>query len=392
MIHCGDALGILRTMPEASIQCCITSPPYWGLRDYGTASWSGGIQDCDHVQRHGLQGKTGQRADRGYTGQIPYKGECGKCGAMRVDQQIGLEETPALFVAKMVEVFAEVRRVLRDDGTLWLNLGDSYNSHPGQRTVHDKVGTKQLTNRGSNETASRKCPDFKAKDLIGIPWRVAIALQADGWWLRSDIIWHKPNPMPESVTDRPTRSHEHIFLLAKSERYYYDYESVLEPAAYLGPNGAQKSPYAQGFGRRSEEEEGGRRLKRSREISKVHGNLPGRSDNGNACNKPDQVARNLRDVWRVQTEPFPEAHFATFPPKLIEPCVIAGCPVGGTILDPFSGAGTTGLVAKKHGRQFVGIELNPDYVAMAEKRLSQEVLQFTEPADPPPPVHAEVSA
>lgn len=350
LIHCGDVLDVLRTLPGESIDCCITSPPYWGLRDYGCVG------------------------------------------------QIGLEETPALYVAKMVEVFTEVRRVLRDDGTLWLNLGDSYHNGDNGGYAKDRItatDSMQRSNLGANFIgAPNRQPQLglKPKDLVGLPWRVAFALQADGWWLRSDIIWHKPNPMPESVTDRPTKSHEYIFLLAKSERYYYDYEAIKERSAWPdGPNSPESiaSPYGQGFTRANEPEsfKGSKfntgktathQLNRSSDKQRVHGNLPGRSDGGAACNKPGQEYRNIRSVWTQATCPFPEAHFATFPPKLIEPCVIAGCPAGGTILDPFAGAGTTGLVAKKHGRRFIGIELNPAYVAMAEKRLSQEVLPFSE--------------
>lgn len=372
-IRHGEALAVLKTLESESIQCCITSPPYWGLRDYGTGEWVDGDPACDHKQNHGVQGATGQRADRTFTAQAVYRDKCLRCGGLRVDQQLGLEKTPEEYTARLVTILREVRRTLRDDGTLWLNMGDSYVS--GNRQGHGtRLGFKQASNRGANdETSCERAPTprgLKPKDLVGIPWRCAFALQADGWYLRSDIIWVKPAPMPESVTDRPTRSHEYIFLLAKNEKYYCDMESVKEPSAFPnGPNGAIKSPYGQGFTRRS--------IDRADEVENVHGNEPGRSDHGAACNKLGQDTRNLRDVWSVNTQPFPEAHFATFPPKLIEPCVIAGCPAGGTILDPFSGAGTTGLVAKKHGRNFIGIELNPQYVAMSERRLAQEVLEFT---------------
>ena len=377
-LYHGDVLLILRELPEASVHCCVTSPPYWGLRDYGTASWDGGSVDCDHVYNHGAQGANGQRSDRAFTAQAVYRDSCRKCGAQRVDKQIGLEATLAEYVAKMVEVFREVRRVLRDDGTVWLNLGDSYNSHPGQRKIEDKIGTKQATNAGSNDTGSRHCPDLKPKDLCGIPWRVAFALQADGWWLRSDIIWTKPAPMPESVTDRPTRSHEYIFLLAKSERYYYDAAAIREPAQYPnGPNGpdAIKSPYGQGFTRNADK----RRFRNSEEFrgkpmrnSDLERNGTTRGKTNESCSHP--LGRNKRDVWTVNTDPFPEAHFATFPPALIRPCVLAGCPAGGTVLDPFSGAATTALVAKENGRQCIGIELNEEYLRISRKRLAQSVL------------------
>jgi DNA modification methylase len=335
VIYTGDALTILKTLPEASAHCCITSPPYWRLRDYG------------------------------------------------VTGQIGLEKTPEEYVSMLVEVFREVRRVLRDDGTLWLNLGDSYAAQGG----------------GGDQLMRSPTPGLKPKDLIGIPWRVAFAFQSDGWWLRSDIIWAKTNPMPESVSDRPTRSHEYIFLLAKSQKYYYDHEAIKEPSVsdHGSGNGfkrAARLSFADDNGPRgsdtpwqpkswnSSKFDGQRDLiihpnvGRKPRTAKVHGNLPGRSDEGAACNAPGQEFRNKRDVWTINSDPFPEAHFATFPPALIRPCVLAGCPSSGTILDPFSGAGTTGLVAKQNGRQYIGIELKPEYVAMSEKRLAQEVLEF----------------
>ena len=266
--------------------------------------------------------------------------------------QLGLEKTPELYVARMVEIFREVRRVLRDDGTLWLNLGDSYHSQPGQRKATDLHGTKQATNKGSNDIGSRNCPGLKPKDLCGMPWRVAFALQADGWYLRSDIIWHKPNPMPESVTDRPTKAHEYLFLLAKSQKYFYDAEAVKEP---------QSAGTHQRFGKYG---------RRTGAGEKTTG-----SPNGFIRDKATYDlailpgGRNRRTVWLISTKPYKGAHFATFPPKLIEPCILAGCPKMGTVLDPFMGAGTTLLVAQQHGRDGIGIELNPAYVAMAQKRL-----------------------
>lgn len=397
-IHHGDALAVLRTMPESTVHCCVTSPPYWGLRDYDTAQWEGGAADCDHSYKHGVQGNTGQPADRTFTAQAVYRDICRKCGAARIDQQIGLEKTREEYVARMVAVFSEVRRVLRPDGTLWLNIGDSYSndtkwggSSGGKNSTSAAGGYQgQRVRRGSDcdpKAGKRalgqpmgRCngSGLKPKDLVGIPWMLAFALRANGWYLRSEIIWHKPNPMPESVTDRPTKAHEQIFLLAKSERYYYDAGAIMESASFLGPNGLQKSPYAQGFGRRSEAQEAERReklsSKRSGKSLTIHGNLPGRDDGGRACNRPGQERRNRRSVWTVQTEPFPEAHFATFPTKLIQPCILAGCPVGGTVLDPFTGAGTTALVAKETGRNFIGIELNPAYIEIAHRRIAQEVL------------------
>lgn len=398
-IYHADAPDALRTMEDESVTCCITSPPYWGLRDYGTAEWEGGSAECDHKVSGQVQDKKAPGAIT--TGQRPGADAsvCRKCGATRIDRQIGLESTPGEYVAKMVEVFREVRRVLRKDGTVWLNLGDSYAAHPGQRKETDKAGAKQRTNEGAQATPSRCADGLKAKDLVGIPWRVAFALQADGWWLRSDIIWAKPAPMPESVTDRPTRSHEYIFLLAKSENYYFDHEAIKEPSVSdHGSGNGFKRParlsFADEDGARGSDQPwqpkswNGSRFDGQRDLtlhpnvgrkprtSKVHGNLPGRDDGGGACNCPGQEFRNKRDVWTVSSDPFPEAHFATFPPALILPCVLAGCPAGGTILDPFMGAATTALVAKENGRRAVGIELSAEYCEIAAKRLNQEVLQF----------------
>lgn len=302
----------------------MTSPPYWGLRDYG------------------------------------------------VEGQIGLERTPDEYVAKMVEVFREVRRVLRDDGTLFLNIGDSYAASPGQRKTTDAAGSKQLTNKGAQGAPSRNVEGLNPKDLVGIPWMLAFALCSSGWHLRQDIIWAKPNPMPESVMDRCTKSHEYIFLLSKSPKYYFDAEAIKEDCVA----GDRGSKYGTGktavhqLGRAS----GNKRHKRvaayeasADEELKTSAGLLNISDI--AYSK-----RNKRDVWAVATSPFPEAHFATFPPKLIEPCILAGSPREGLVLDPFAGAGTTGVVALRHRRRFVGIELNPQYIQMAEKRLLAEIM------------------
>lgn len=296
-------------MDAGSVNCCVTSPPYFGLRDYGHA--------C----------------------------------------QIGLEPTPDEFVAAMVEVFREVRRVLRDDGTLWLNLGDSYAAGKSGRTDHgsgDPTSTlgpdrKGLVGTPPGPVAIRKVPEgMKQKDLCGIPWMVAFALRADGWYLRQDIIWHKPNPMPESVTDRCTKAHEYIFLLSKGPRYFFDAAAIAEPLSG-GANGGAKNPSTL-VGRNAVTTKGGKES----------------SGLGMAW---DKDTRNKRSVWTVNSQPFADAHFATYPPDLIEPCILAGCPVGGTVLDPFGGAGTTGLVADRLGRNAVLCELNPAYAAMAERRL-----------------------
>jgi len=279
----GDCLDVLATLDPESVQCCVTSPPYWGLRDYG------------------------------------------------VSGQIGLEESPAAYVEKMVAVFREVRRVLKDDGTLWVNLGDSYSSYRDSKVSTQTVSGKRRgepTERAANRNPDvLKASNLKHKDLVGIPWRVAFALQADGWYLRSDIIWHKPNPMPESVQDRPTKAHEYVFLLAKSERYYYDAEVIKEP---------------------------------------VTGNAHAR---GGGVNPKDE--RNKRTIWTVPTAPYKDAHFATFPPALIRPCVLAGCAQSETVLDPFAGSGTVGEVAEEEGRNSVLIELNAEYVEMIRRRTAQ---------------------
>ena len=297
----GDCLKVLPTLPAESVHCCVTSPPYLGLRDYG----------CEG--------------------------------------QIGLESTPDAYVSKMVDVFLEVRRVLRDDGTLWLNLGDSYfNSRPGSggKCVLPRAGKSMTEGRYHDAKRDFTGTGIKPKDLIGIPWRVAFALQADGWYLRQDIIWHKPNPMPESVRDRCTKAHEYLFLLSKSARYFYDADAVKESTGKGGGRPRQ-------FG-----------------ATKQEGTL--RQDIGNTF--IDNGARNRRSVWTVSTKPYSGAHFAVYPPELIRPCIRAGCPEGGTVLDPFNGSGTTGAVATQENRQYIGIELNPEYIALAENRIKAEVL------------------
>jgi DNA modification methylase len=355
-IHQGDCLEVLKTLPEQSVNCCVTSPPYFGLRDYGTAKWEGGDSNCDHVQSLNKHG--GERADRNQEGYKKlYLDVCGKCGARRIDSQIGLEETPDAFVAKLVDVFREVKRVLREDGTLWLNLGDSYaaqrgGTHQPAETLAGGVGGKTddggKVNRdrhdGYNPTRFASRIGLKHKDLIGIPWRVAFALQADGWYLRQDIIWHKPNPMPESVTDRCTKAHEYIFLLSKSARYYYDAEAIKEESIY--PVGSRDDV--------------------------PQGVFDGKRDGSNGMNGSFRAIRNTRNkrsVWTITTKPYAGAHFATFPPDLIEPCILAGCPRGGTVLDPFNGSGTAGMVSLENGRNYVGIELNPEYVELTNERL-----------------------
>ncbi len=323
----GDCREVLATLPAESVHCCVTSPPYFGLRDYGTAQWEGGDAACDHIAGRGGNLANSSASVRGgahkvaEAQQIPFRGECGKCGALRIDSQIGLEPTPGAYVAELVAVFREVRRVLRDDGTVWVVIGDSY----------------------------------AAKSLIGIPWRVAFALQADGWYLRQDIIWSKPNPMPESVTDRCTKAHEHIFLLSKRERYHFDADAI------KGPDGGRPAANVNGF-------------KKFQGAAEYHVQSGGIGSDGWEVG----TGRNKRSVWTVATQPYSEAHFATFPPALIEPCILAGCPKGGTVLDPFGGAGTTGMVADRLGRNAMLIELNPEYAAMIRARVTKDAGLFAE--------------
>jgi DNA modification methylase len=344
----GDCLETLKTLPDCSVQTCVTSPPYYGLRDYGTASWEGGDEGCEHTVGSGDNDNL-----KIYVTRPERDGEkrkyCQLCGAIRIDSQIGLEQSPEEYINKLVAVFREVRRVLKDDGTLWLNLGDSYASAWAS-------GRRNIIGNGSRDNRIDRCTgtNFKEKDLMMIPARVALALQADGWWLRSEIIWHKPNPMPESVTDRPTKSHEMIYLLAKSQHYFYDADAI-------------KEPYTETIDRW-----GGDNKRKS--IREKHDN--GEMANSNSLARPrdmrpDKNGRNKRDVWTVTTKPYKEAHFATFPPDLIEPCILAGSRMGDTVLDPFNGSGTTGAVSLKHHRDYMGCELNPDYIKLTEKRLSE---------------------
>ena len=342
-IEQGNCLEVLKEMPEQSVNTCVTSPPYWGLRDYGTAEWDGGDENCDHqVGRFEHKVSDKQKSNTASAGH-QARDVCPKCGAIRKDSQLGLEDTPEEYVANMVKLFREVRRVLRDDGTVWLNLGDSYSS--GGRTT-----TTNQTLRGDKDygaTRPKPSKNIKPKDLIGIPWRVAFALQADGWYLRQDIIWHKPNPMPESVKDRCTKAHEYIFLLSKNKKYYYDNEAIKEPAKDWGT--------------------------RDRSKGKYHNKGTGLTPHTGL--EKSYPTKNKRSVWTVTTKPFKGAHFAVFPMDLIEPCVLAGCPEGGTVLDPFGGSGTTGLVAKQNKRNAVLIELNTKYIDIAEDRITNTFMQ-----------------
>ncbi len=319
----GDVLDKLKEIPGGTVQTCVTSPPYWGLRDYGH------------------------------------------------DGQIGLEKTPEEYVAKLVEVFREVKRVLPDDGTLWLNLGDSYvgannTNNGGNANLGSQPG------RTFDQSAKAQWKELPTKNLVGIPWRVAFALQADGWYLRSDIIWHKPNPTPESVTDRPTKSHEYIFLLSKSAKYYYDAEAIKETAVE-GDNGR----YARQNWDNKSAPDGRKNGIRPRQFGATRQDGTFRQDIGNTFT--DNGTRNKRSVWTITTKPYSGAHFATFPPEIPELCIKAGSKVGDTVLDPFAGSGTTLIVAKELFRDFIGIELNEKYVKeLIEPRLEMVDPLFTE--------------
>lgn len=516
-VHVGDCRDVLATLPAESVHCVVTSPPYWGLRDYGTATWDGGDPECDHSagpltsSKSGLAGYTSDNIKLRTNG-VPFRGRCGKCGAIRVDAQLGLEATPEEYVANMVAVFREVRRVLRNDGTVWLNLGDSYAS---QATNSDAGGSFQAE-RGAYRAGR---PDrrgvqtgMKPKDLVGIPWMVAFALRADGWYLRSDIIWAKTNPMPESVTDRPTKAHEMVFLLSKSPRYYFDSEAVREGVAVAGvvqrpdrdreplvlrqnlgledsrssvasvgvrlasavldvaerqhqlgllpldaqvrqqgPDddagplvvgvpvmrraAAEAARFADGdvpakeflremdrlcvalpdgddlkeawrgaiapdsrplidtdgdgpvgvsdpgevgkfqFGHGNKYTAEGTTSSRARVTGRGHGKeaerQPGRQPQRSNSGGFPSVGRNIRSVWTVATQPYPGAHFAVMPEALVEPCILAGCPEGGTVLDPFGGSGTVAVVAQRHRRRAVLIELNPEYADQSVVRASR---------------------
>jgi DNA modification methylase len=292
----------MRTLPANSVQCCVTSPPYFGLRDYGH------------------------------------------------DGQIGLEETPELFVAKLVEVFREVRRLLHPSGTVWLNLGDSYGH--GTKATRQQSRTSDKISTGQHEAQGGR-HGGEAKQLLGIPWRVAFALQADAWYLRSDIIWAKPNPMPESVLDRPTRAHEYIFLLSKSSTYFYDGDAIREPYSLDSLSRYESPMMGTAPGARKP---GGDIERRERE---------------KGIRDPNPAGRNRRSVWTITTESYPDSHFATFPTKLVEPCILAGSKIGDTVLDPFSGSGTVVAVALKHGRRGIGIDLSAAYNELAHRRIEQ---------------------
>ena len=436
----GDVRETLRSLPDNSVHCIVTSPPYWGLRDYGTAKWIGGDPTCSHKRdsKFSESCSTGQRNLEGAIGDGIYKVTCARCGAKREDSQLGLEPTYEEYVENMVSLFREARRVLRDDGTFWLNLGDSYAGSNGNGYKQSIASTNASNAGGDNEDfrqiTGRDDGDLKPKDLVGIPWRVALALQADGWYLRQDIIWHKPNPMPESVMDRCTKAHEYIFLLTKKSHYFFDSVAIQEDAKTT-PGATWKQRKEAGATAGNVIVDDGVRNGTQRV---VHGK-------GVTSNLTRQDGkRNKRSVWTVTTKPFKGAHFATFPQDLIEPCILSGTSEMGccaqcgaplkrdvkktrmarnelpkddpryrpntyngaygeingkgdagyttsetvgwsktckceteetvpcTVLDTFFGAGTTGVVAQRLGRNFLGCELNPEYAGIATSRLNDE--------------------
>ena len=325
----GNSLEVLKSLPDNSIDCCVTSPPYYALRDYG----------CDG--------------------------------------QIGLEETPEKYIESLCDVFSEVRRVLTPEGTLWLNIGDSYNGNKVGNT--EVVKNKKVSE--SNDFHKKLWGGAKPKDLIGIPWMLAFALRSQGWYLRQDIIWHKPNPMPESVTDRCTKSHEYIFLMSKSQKYYFDYEAIQEPCADQSrtnyacgnrTNGINKDRNDNDFGERS------KNWKPRTKNCQYDGQKPNSFHLSRENGEPDKeyYVRNKRDVWSVNVKPCSEAHFATYPFELIKPCILAGCPENGIVLDPFMGSGTTAIVARSLNRNYLGVELNPEYIKIAHKRLEKHLGMF----------------
>lgn len=415
-IICGDCLEVLKTLPDQSVDCCVTSPPYYGLRDYGTGKWIGGDPNCPHkrVSKYSPKTTTGHHQIElaGNVGDAIYKTVCPLCGAVREDKQIGLEETPEEYIQKLVNVFREVKRVLKDEGTLWLNIGDSYwGSGSRGFDFTDKFTEASELQKGSKGTIDlHNVPKltgnkdgYKNKDLIGIPWMLAFALRSDGWYLRQDIIWAKPNPMPESVKDRCTKSHEYIFLLTKKPHYYFDHEAIQEPAqlstiqrlsqdvesqegSYTPSknNGKMKAVASKSKYQSFVQEKSGSRIrfggsKYGDNNDPHYATKSGKEripQSKNSQNGEEQIVRNKRDVWSVPTQAVKEAHFATFPEKLIEPCILAGCPIGGIVLDPFFGSGTTGRVASRLDRDYIGIELNPEYIDIGMRRTNNVQIQM----------------
>jgi DNA modification methylase len=441
-IEFGDCRETLQRLKDegVTVQMCVTSPPYYGLRDYGTGNWIGGDPNCSHKRDSKFSENciTGHKNLDGAVGDGIYKSECPRCGAIREDNQIGLEETPEEYVQQMVEVFRGVRDILADDGVIWVNIGDSYyNYRQGNAFVKQSVASNRQDLPGYSPSRNNKLDGLKNKDLIGIPWMLAFALRADGWYLRQDIIWHKPNPMPESVRDRCTKAHEYIFLLSKSKNYYFDHEAIKEPLSNAS------------ISRLNQNIENQIGTTRANGGAKTNGNFKASGDleSGN---------RNKRSVWTVNTKPYKGSHFAVYPTELIEPCILAGssemghCPECGSkwnriiektrlrrdqldptdpnyrpnrydenspytningkgdagftktktlgweptcdcghdpvpdiVLDPFMGSGTTAYTAMKLGRQYLGCELNPEYKELQDKRIAEAQQELSSSFDGP---------
>jgi DNA modification methylase len=359
-IEIGDRIEVMERWAAEGIvaQTCITSPPYWGLRDYGTGIWEGGNVDHEHDRVFARNGRGGsgpseKQTENAYPSNFAAK-IC-QCGARRVDQQVGLEETVDHYIEALVETFRAVRNILADDGTCWVVLGDSYAGSWGNQGRKPERGSQRPINgpmiqnvhdgqypQATHTGSADRTPGYKPKDLIGIPWRVAFALQADRWYLRQDLIWEKPNPMPESVRDRFTKAHEYIFLFSKNQRYYFDHDAIQEPA---DPKNWRTT------------------ATRRREPP------PGAQTDSGFANGRMYTTRNPRSVLKISTKPYKNAHFATFPPDLIRPFILAGSREGDTVLDPFMGSGTTAMVAEQLGRHAIGCELNPNYRPLWEARL-----------------------
>ena len=368
IIEFGDNRATMKKWAEqgVKVQTCITSPPYYGLRDYGTAKWEGGNDpNCQHIKDESKTKKFGNEEfnknapsrEQTKTPSYYYEHKCELCGATKEDGQLGMEKTPEEFIENMVDVFRHVKNILADDGTLWINIGDSY---AGSNSVASNNGRAGFGNT-REKVVNRTGDGIKPKDLIGIPWMLAFALRQDGWYLRQDIIWHKPNPIPESVKDRCTKSHEYIFLLSKQERYYFNYEAIKEPLA-----DESRTNFQSGSG--------------SFVVNEDH------KDNDLSEKSKNVVydSRNKRDVWSVNVRPYKGAHFATYPMELIEPCVLAGSKPGDIVLDPFMGSGTTAQVAKRHDRKYLGCELNPNYGSLQEERIKSE--NWGDPVNPEDPI------
>ncbi|HWD00844.1 MAG TPA: site-specific DNA-methyltransferase [Amycolatopsis sp.] len=383
-LYTGDATATLAGLPEKSVDCVVTSPPYWGLRDYGTGTWVGGDPACEHPATAGCGShvpRSEHPAAAAHSGGAQQR--CRRCGARREDDQHGLEATPQDYVDRLRQVFAQLHRVLADTGTVWLNLGDTYSAEPPGRT-RDAMRTSTVAGRSAaaplresvRQAGVPRTRSLARKNLVGIPWRVAFALQADGWILRNAIVWHKPNAMPESVRDRLSNRYEMLFLLTKQQRYFFDLDPIREPLAY--PEALTAGSV---IGGANKGRHGGLGATARRRGHSVYGKY--RNTEPFARKAPGDVMRptgtrhtaahargkNPGDVWSITTRPLREAHFAAFPVDLPLRCIAAGCPEGGVVLDPFSGAATTGLAARQLGRSYLGIDLNPEFHDIGLRRL-----------------------